>query len=344
MKLIVGVFTCFFLTACSTPLVLKRTGYVWPPAPDIARIEWVGAYTSQHDFPKTVLEEIAEKIGGKQPPIFFAKPWGIATDGEKIYVADTQKGVVLLYDLDARKVITIGAGTLKTPMGVVVDAKGQIYVSDPSQARIFIFSQDGKLINTLGGEGFAWPVGMALDEAKGQLYIADSKAHQIVALDIETNSIIRSFGASELNYPTDVALDPQGNLVVADSMNARVQIFNSEGKLLKSIGQRGDGPCDLQSPKGVAVDQVTGNIYISDSRNDRFTIFSADGSCLSSVGASHSVDFRQAAGGFNVPQDITIDKKGRIYVVDSLNRRFQVFQIVDPEWLQMKNSKAEGRI
>lgn len=342
MKSAIILFLSLFITACSTPQTLKRTGYTWPPAPDIARIEWVAAYSSQHDFPKSALKEIGEKIGGKQTPLFFAKPWGIATDGEgKVYVADAQKGVVLIYDLDARQIITVGAGTLKTPMGVALDAKGTLYISDPSQGRIFIFSQEGKLINTLGGEGLIWPVGLALNGA-GLLYVADSKAHSIVTLDIETNSIIRTFGT--LNYPTDVALDPQGNLVVADSMNARVQIFDPAGKLLKSIGQRGDGACDLQSPKGIAIDQVTGNIYISDSRNDRFTIFSADGGCLTSVGASHSVDFRQAAGGFNVPQDITIDKKGRIYVVDSLNRRFQVFQIVDPEWLQKKITKAEGRI
>lgn len=349
MKHLSLVLFSIFLTACSTPQALNRSGYVWPPAPDIARIEWVNSYASQYDFSQTSWDTLRRKLAGKEPALTFAKPWGIASNGEgKVYVSDTQAGVVLVYDFEARKVEPLGAGILRAPMGVALDSDGNVYISDPAVNKVYAFTTDGKPLKTVGDdETLNWPVGIAVDSIRNRLYVISAKSHNISVFDPETGTHIatwgkRGSGDGEFNFPTDVDIDSKGNIVVADSMNARVQILDPDGKFIRKFGQRGDGPADFRMIKGIAVDRHTDNIYVTDGQGDKEMVYSPTGEPLMTLGRTHSADITAVgAGGFLIPQDISVDKNGRIYVVDSMNRRFQVFQIVDEEWLKERVRRAE---
>lgn len=334
------------LQGCSTPQALEQTGYVWPPAPATPRLEWSGSYASQYDFPQSQWDTIRRKLSGKEPALTFAKPWGIASDGAgKVYISDTQGAVVLVYDFEGRKIEAIGVGTLKAPMGVALDTRGNVYVADSAQNRVNKFAGKGNPISIGDSESLNWPVGIAIDDAKASLYVVNGKSHSISVFTLDGDHIAtigkRGTGDGEFNFPTDVDIDSKGNLVVADSMNGRVQILDPDGKFIRKFGQRGDGPADFQMIKGIAVDRYTDNVYISDGQGDKVMVYSPTGEPLMTFGRTHSVEFNAAAGGFNIPQDVSVDKTGRVYVVDSLNRRFQVFQIVDEEWLKERVRRAE---
>lgn len=330
-----------FLSGCAATKEVKRR-YFWPPLPDTPRIEWITFYSSQLDFPKTATEAFLEATVGSEPN-YLKKPWGVASDGNgRIYVSDPESLDVSVFDVNKKTMESFLAGEeglLKVPLGIAVDASGNVYISDSNKNRVFAFSADKKPLFAIGDdERLSGPVGLAVDDERKRIYIVNSRKNNIAVYDLAGNFIFTFAGPGtrpgHLNYPIDLDIDSKGNIVVADAINAKVQIFSPDGKFLSRFGQRGDNPADFQLMKGIAVDRKTDNIYVVDGRGDRFTIFSRSGEALLSVGRSGNVGSKTSPGVFALPQDISIDKNGAIYVVDSLNNRVQVFQIVDDEWLK----------
>lgn len=334
------ICTFTLLSGCAGQQSVKRR-YFWPPLPDAPRIEWIASYSSQLDFPKSGTEAFLEAAVGSESES-LEKPWGVASDGNgKFYVADSQAASVYVFDLNlkAMKSFVPEEGMFKVPIGVALDASGNVYISDSNKHRVFAFTQDGKPLFAIGEDGkLAGPTGIAVDDERKRLYIVNSRNNNIAVYSLSGEFLFIFSGPGQrsgfLNYPTDVDIDSKGNIVVADSMNARVQVFAPDGKFISKFGQRGDGPSDFQLIKGVAVDKRTDNIYVVDGRANRFAIFSKDGESLLAVGRTASARKTLSPGGFTIPQDISIDKNGAVFVVDSINARVQIFQIVDDEWLK----------
>ncbi len=76
--------------------------------------------------------------------------------------------------------------------------------------------------------------------------------------------------------PSDIAFDSQGNIYVLDSGNHRIQKFDSEGKYLSTIGNRGQGPAEFQYPISIDLGPE-GSICVSDQGNERIQILNPDG-------------------------------------------------------------------
>ena len=144
-----------------------------------------------------------------------------------------------------------GAAQLHLPGGVAVDGKGNLYIADTWNHRIRRVDVSGT-ITTVAGIGGAYesggagpaaeavlhyPQGVAVDGA-GNLYIADTDSHRIRRVDVSgTLTTIAGTGqagyggdgglasAAQLNYPTGVAVDDEGNVYVADSRNHRIRVL-----------------------------------------------------------------------------------------------------------------------
>jgi hypothetical protein len=76
--------------------------------------------------------------------------------------------------------------------------------------------------------------------------------------------------------PTDLAVDAQGYLYVADSGNNRIQKLDPEGNFLGSIGRKGQGPGEFQYLDGLLVDK-TGKLYFTDRATKAVKILSPEG-------------------------------------------------------------------
>jgi hypothetical protein len=78
------------------------------------------------------------------------------------------------------------------------------------------------------------------------------------------------------SFVPSVAFDAQGNLYVVDRDNARVQVFGPDGRFLRQIGQKGQGPGELGLPLGVTI-LADGRVAVFDIANGAVSVFSQTG-------------------------------------------------------------------
>ena len=77
------------------------------------------------------------------------------------------------------------------------------------------------------------PSGLAVDPSTGLLYIAGWGSHRIAVINPATSAVVRTIGSGrgsgpgQLQYPSGIALDAHGNLLVADTDNQRISVFRT---------------------------------------------------------------------------------------------------------------------
>ncbi|KAK3736502.1 hypothetical protein QZH41_000874 [Actinostola sp. cb2023] len=133
--------------------------------------------------------------------------------------------------------------------------------------------------------------------------------------------VFGSMGESKgkLNLPCGVTVDENGRILVADCHNHRIQIFDSEGRVLRCFGTFGDKAGQLNNPSDVAIDNE-GNIIVCDKDNHRIQRFSKEGIFLSKFGG-----LGEKPGKFKRPWGVVVSSDGEIIVTDRRNNRIQVF-------------------
>jgi hypothetical protein len=85
----------------------------------------------------------------------------------------------------------------------------------------------------------------------------------------------------QLYQPSDVVRDSDGNIYILELGNARIQKFDENGRYLKTIGRKGQGPGEIQQALKMEKDAAD-NLYVYDLGNMRIQIFSAEGEDLGS--------------------------------------------------------------
>jgi len=318
---------------------LEGTDLVWPLPPDPARVRFVRSWQGEDDFKKKSGRLRRLMLGPeREEGLKLRKPYGVTTDAEgRVYVTDTGLGAVIVFDEKKREVRPLGLQSqvrLVTPIGVAVDHLGRVFVSDADLHQVFAFAPDGRVELALGRqEGMKNPTGIAIDRERQRLYVADSHAHRLFLYDMRGVSLgswgDRGPAGGQFNFPTNVAVDKEGDVYVVDTGNFRIQMFSPDGDLMDSFGEAGDGYGQFTRPKGIALDSED-HVYVVDAAFNNFQVFDQQGRLLLFVGSMGT-----ASGQFWLPAGIHIDGRDRIYVVDQVNRRVQVFQYLsessDPE-------------
>jgi len=85
----------------------------------------------------------------------------------------------------------------------------------------------------------------------------------------------RGSGPGQFNEPVGIAIDPAGNLFVADKNNHRIEKFARDGTFLQTWGQHGEQDGQFQEPHDVAADGEF--VYVADTWNQRVQVFDRDG-------------------------------------------------------------------
>jgi len=344
---VVSIVACSLFIPLATPAGAPKPGkknyrpttlatdLVWPLPPEKPRFRFVREIRGASDvqaLPKTTK---LQRIAGVRKVVFsptFGKPFGVATDSKhRIYVTDNGQAVVFVFDIENKVVSYIGlegAPRLNTPMGITVDAKDRVWLADAGLRRVFAFDPALNLRAALGKPGeLVNPVGVATDLTRSRLYVADSKQHCIVVYDTETGLLITKFGKrgtdpGDFAFPTDVVAGADGRIYVADAMNRRIQVFDSNYKFLEAFGSEGIAWGQFRDPKSIALDRYQ-NVYVLDSELSNFQIFDQKRRLLMFLG-----EFGNAPGQFAVPERIHIDDRNYVYVVDQMNWRVQIFELL----------------
>jgi DNA-binding beta-propeller fold protein YncE len=123
-------------------------------------------------------------------------------------------------------------------------------------------------------------------------------------------------GRGQFDSPTGIAVDPSGNVLVADTNNSRIEKFSATGTFLGILGTKGTGRGQLRSPNGIAVDRF-GNIYVADGFNHCVQKLASDGTFVA--------EWKGPEPGFYGPRRVAIGADDLVYVVDQGHNRIAKF-------------------
>jgi DNA-binding beta-propeller fold protein YncE len=133
----------------------------------------------------------------------------------------------------------------------------------------------------------------------------------------------RGTGEGELDAPTGIAVDPKGNILVADTGNGRIEKFSPNGTFIASMKQ-------FEAPSGIAIDR-SGNIYVAEiGSKHRIQKLGPDGTFIA-----------EWAPGLYGPRKIAIGADDSVYVVDSGRNRIVKFS-PDGQVLTTWGSEGSG--
>lgn len=131
-------------------------------------------------------------------------------------------------------------------------------------------------------------------------------------------------GNGQFNGVYDVAIDSSGNLYITDSVNNRVQKFDSSETHQLSFGTTGSGNGQFNLPTGIVIDSL-GNLYVADYDNNRVQKFDLSGNFISQIGTTSTGFTDDSEGEFYRPAGLAVDSSNNLYVVDSYHERVQKF-------------------
>jgi TonB family protein len=293
-------------------------------------------------------------LGASSPPFNAPTGLAVNRSGD-IFVADAGRSLIYKVSSNGTMMtIFAGDGSdgfrgdggsalsaeLNVPYDLAIDDAGNLFVADTGNSRVRKITPGG-IISTVAGNGIeGWsgdggsasaaqlnkPLGIAVDSS-GVLYIADTGNSRIRSV---SNGIIRTIAgtgtegssgdegpavSAQLGTPYDIAVDPSGNLYVADARNGRVRKIDSKGivtTVIRADSQTAGGSAlaikELVVPLGVAVDSA-GILYITDGGSTR----------VRKVQSGNAVVINWNAATTSIPTRVTADDRGNIYVADGSN-------------------------
>ncbi len=253
----------------------------------------------------------------------FQEPRGVAVSLEGVvYVADTGNGRAQVFDMNGQFLEQRGQDVLAEPCDLAVDREGRVYVLDSGRDRLFIFSPDGRLQSQWGEDwGLFDPRGLDVDQ-HGFVYIANTGGSVVLKISPAGQVVARygshGSGDGQLDQPTDVAVDGEGNLYIMDTENRRVQVWDREGRYLRQWSISGantlDGPHIVWGMSGL--------LYLTNPEMAEVYIYDPNGRVVTFWGERGS-----AEGQFSKPVGIAFDQRVWIYVADTYNHRVQKFVV-----------------
>ena len=233
----------------------------------------------------------------------------------------------------------------KVPLDVCIDSGENKIIADTCNNRIRMNNSNGD-VSTLSGNGSQWIQRWSFKHSNVQsstwcvliqmdnIIVADTLNHRIRMInsngDVSTISGTGDNGFKDgpsntamFNWPHSVCIDSDGNIIVADTLNHRIRMINSNGDVstISGTGDMGfkDGPSNtamFNHPGGVCIDS-NGNIIVDRHFNNRIRMINSNGdvSTISGTGEKGFKDGPLNTAMFNYPYGVCIDSDGDIIVV-----------------------------
>ncbi|XP_074654389.1 E3 ubiquitin-protein ligase TRIM32-like [Tubulanus polymorphus] len=221
--------------------------------------------------------------------------------GDVIVCDKNNKRLQILSKNDGKFVRYIGLDCVKPKRVISNPVDGLVYVSDEESNGVKVFNENGSLVNRFGHGLFKYPAGIAV-MSNGNVVMCDSE-RSFITVHSPDGILINKFCArifSDVDLPSPhfLCVDEDDNIIVTDSTNNCVKVYNKNGRPLYRFGQG-----KLNCPRGLCLD-LDGNIAIADSDNHRIAVFDPFGKYLR--------DLLSERDGLQYPMSVEMDDDGRL--------------------------------
>lgn len=286
---------------------------------------------------KLPVQPVAQAWGeeGTRPGEFQGPRAITAAPDGYVYVAD-RASRVSKWHKDGRfakmwLVPVASAGRSEGPEGIAVFKNGDVAVTNTHAAKVLVYSGDGKFKSSFGSYGtepghFLLVTGACVDK-DDFLYLADyGGAFDRISKWTKSGKLVASWpghgeGPRQFRRPCGLAIAKNGDLLVADIGNHRIQILDRvTGKYKGQFGPRGRKDGQLTYPYGVDVD-AEGQIYTVEYGTHRVQKWTPEGKWIASWGGPG-----RGLGQLSNPWGLSVDPDGTVYVADTNNHRVQKFR------------------
>ena len=224
--------------------------------------------------------------------------WGgnttwITTDGKgNVVVLVRTAPYFRVFTRDGRFVKAFGDdGLFESAHSVTVDAQGFLWVTDSAAHVVHKFGPDGRLLMTLGKKGvagdnasrdlFNQPNHVAVAPS-GDIYVSDGYQNARVVQFSSNGQFVRIIGGvkgsqpGQLQLPHGVALDSRGRILINDSDNQRVSVFDKDGRFVETWPYPSRGGIAVASDDTVYISDVNVGIVNIVKNGKRIDSVSAD--------------------------------------------------------------------
>ncbi|MGH9660290.1 MAG: peptidyl-alpha-hydroxyglycine alpha-amidating lyase family protein [Bryobacteraceae bacterium] len=256
----------------------------------------------------------------------FGECSGVAVDKQdNVWVFNRGQHPVVQFDKNGNFLQSWTEAAVTSAHGIGVDPDGNIWLVDVKGHKVVKYSPDGRALMVVGRsagnndskDAFNEPTGIAFTPG-GDFYVSDGYVNSRVMKFGRDGMYLTHWGRKgtadgEFNLSHDVALDAQGRVYVADRTNARVQVFDGNGKFLAKW-------TDIGNPWGLTYSKKENAIYMADGAANRVIKLNLDGQVLGVLGG-----YGRVQGKFDFAHHIAVDSTGALYVVEIKNWRVQKF-------------------
>jgi DNA-binding beta-propeller fold protein YncE len=194
-----------------------------------------------------------------------------------IYVVGLAEARVVVLDSDGNYLRRLeprdeafGVAERAAIISLDVGEDGNLYLLSEIMGRVYVYDRNEKFLYKFGQKGgesgkLARPRGVAVDDRTRRIFVVDYQRHSVSAFSLSGEFLYEFGGMGQgrgwLNYPSDVCVDGFGRVLVADTFNHRVQVFEIvEGRRAPLISRVPGGPPASVVPEDLAEpDSVVGS-------------------------------------------------------------------------------------